>query len=913
MYSRLRVQRKAAAASQQHRRLFRPFADETQPGTHTPPISESLPTYGFDLSQISIFPPQPNAVQTKQAVGLLIQRDDSSKVAAAKKPTYRVGWTDAASSEAKSGVTQAPQNTGWNAGEFKVGKIRRIPIQGLKQGNQESAMFNRDGKTAVASQESAAGRAIVLIPENLVQQINAAQPIELLLHFHGHNIADNPLTDYRQQQGKGTVYDVEYAKIEQQLEASNRPMIAVLPEGTSRSQFGEFNSDAYLQEVYDALVQANILQQKPNVQRVALSGHSGGGDAAGRLFNSKNAPTKMSDLILFDGIHDGGAAAIVWVENRLKQDLAYLTSGISEAKQLHYLEGSSRFRGYYTTGYAKRYKNLGEAIDTWFENHANHLGGSSSTVYQKLHDNYRTIPVGHSNHFTVMSDAVKKQAGKKQAGDKGAHWSPLLDALNALPPTATSAPAGSASTSIPPVPTIAPPSTDQHTTQLPPPQPESSKRTDQHPAISAATKHAEALGGSLGATIAALITIAPQLVLQLLTQIVGGQHGLETITDDKALIRTSPPELQSTGQILPQGSQVEVLQITVENGKEYALVQQVVPNGVGRSHPLRGWTRKSNLGQTSASEKKPPAIATHETKPVVATEQPTQTPTEFKKVKFGRSLPQVDGVLTLADKNPEDWFSNFTNLTFLGRPLKTPIHTSLAAHLQAVEAKFAAKYGSAEAAGKQFGLTEHIAGSREKSKTAAYSMHIFGLAIDLDPGKNPYIANGNKTMASSNTVFHRVGMLLLNQPLKFDKVYGTKDADIQKAYTQNQIIDAALEEYFSYSQASAETDQKLAELLQKATNPEWQGKTLEEARAIIKKDIQTCAALWSRKGQEEQISKHGMMSLKEELVIGMGLDWGGRYGDFMHFDMRNRGTGEEIYNAIGKYKKQLEKEKKAAK
>lgn len=55
----------------------------------------------------------------------------------------------------------------------------------------------------------------------------------------------------------------------------------------------------------------------------------------------------------------------------------------------------------------------------------------------------------------------------------------------------------------------------------------------------------------------------------------------------------------------------------------------------------------------------------------------------------------------------------------------------------------------------------------------------------------------------------------------------------------------------------------------------------------------------------------GFLNLKKELVTGMGLDWGGGYGDMMHFDMRNRGVGRKVNQARLGYEREKEKEAEA--
>jgi hypothetical protein len=63
-------------------------------------------------------------------------------------------------------------------------------------------------------------------------------------------------------------------------------------------------------------------------------------------------------------------------------------------------------------------------------------------------------------------------------------------------------------------------------------------------------------------------------------------------------------------------------------------------------------------------------------------------------------------------------------------------------------------------------------------------------------------------------------------------------------------------------------------------------------------------ARWNRAREKQlkTIRQGGMMNLPPELVRGLRLDWGARYGDNMHFDMRtDGGVGEKVFAAIRKY------------
>ena len=96
-----------------------------------------------------------------------------------------VGWTDA-----------SQEGRAWNADERGVGKVRRIPLEGLAEGLQkdraktwvwDDQAANKGHfameSTAIGSlsPESATGKAIVLVPEGL----DATQKIEVLVFLHG--------------------------------------------------------------------------------------------------------------------------------------------------------------------------------------------------------------------------------------------------------------------------------------------------------------------------------------------------------------------------------------------------------------------------------------------------------------------------------------------------------------------------------------------------------------------------------------------------------------------------------------------------------------------------------------------------------------------------------------------------------
>ncbi|WP_119079209.1 M15 family metallopeptidase [Chitinophaga alhagiae] len=292
-----------------------------------------------------------------------------------------------------------------------------------------------------------------------------------------------------------------------------------------------------------------------------------------------------------------------------------------------------------------------------------------------------------------------------------------------------------------------------------------------------------------------------------------------------------------------------------------------------------------------------------------------------KKSKLAelREAPSVylKAIVKAAGEDPDKWFSSFTQVTFLGRKLKPGqyVHVSLARLLQKTEAKFMEQYPgkSATAIGDALGLTqEGMAASRGTSATATYSYHMFGLALDINYNGNPYIQPG--AHAAFNQFMKKVG--LLNSGTAIPVISwdawasnSLKPDDYMRLYDQFAVLDKHLERYFSYLENPA----ALQARLDATQNGYWYGKTLAQATAVIKKDLKDLTNAWkgSRKNPEAIFRKGGFLALSRAFVEGMvkaGFDWGGRYGDMMHFDMRTTGVGAKIETAKNAYISKKRKE-----
>jgi hypothetical protein len=324
-------------------------------------------------------------------------------------PSPHLGWNRSEAAVKDASIAAGPKGPPESSeqvrigNERRIGSIRRIPIAGLTQGNL-------DPNRVPEAEEAADGRAIVLLPATL----DPTEPAEVVMHLHGHNVG------YRQRKlpGKhrslrvGTVRDVDTDRIEQQIEQSGRPYIAVLPQGTTQSGFGRLTPRAYIDEVFRALTSAGIWSSAPPIKKILLTAHSGGGEIISTMMAEPGQPRMPANLklvALFDAINGDKTEfpnVKTWVIEQLELDLTALTAaGSSSEQKYRYLHTSMRFRAYYTdSSYRPRHERLEKAINAWFALNAGTLGGITSEFFSMLRGNYQVIPVGPVSHEVIMSE-----------------------------------------------------------------------------------------------------------------------------------------------------------------------------------------------------------------------------------------------------------------------------------------------------------------------------------------------------------------------------------------------------------------------------------------------------------------------------------------------------------------------------
>jgi hypothetical protein len=263
--------------------------------------------------------------------------------------------------------------------------------------------------------------------------------------------------------------------------------------------------------------------------------------------------------------------------------------------------------------------------------------------------------------------------------------------------------------------------------------------------------------------------------------------------------------------------------------------------------------------------------------------------------------------------DPDNFFNRFVwNATFLGRPFTAPIHEHLAEHLRGVEREFADKYGGPDkdpkVAGDNLDLgSEHHAGARQASGTAAISMHMFGLAIDVNHYRNPYLKAGGEKKVPQK-VFVSISQLMEGKENKLD--LGASDEDAGKKYARLSAHNQMVVEYFALADPANEKD--LQHKLTHAAGP-WKDRDVNAARKQIEDDLKALGTATQRGNDLAMLRERGYLQLREEVVRGMKMNWGAFYGDMMHFDMRSDGDiGQHISHEIVKYLAELAKEQELA-
>ena len=287
-------------------------------------------------------------------------------------------------------------------------------------------------------------------------------------------------------------------------------------------------------------------------------------------------------------------------------------------------------------------------------------------------------------------------------------------------------------------------------------------------------------------------------------------------------------------------------------------------------------------------------------------------------------------------KDPKKWYDEMVSINFFGRKASR-IRPEFAKQLKLAEKKtlerFAAidpKLKDPRRAAEHMGINEAYKTSRvfRKEKPAYQSMHLFGLAIDVNIKNNPWVtpegSKPEKTRANKKLFREFVNRMdgLVKMEDTAEYKYVRPDTEIsdhnefESVYDGYSKVDKQAEKYF----ALLSNDEELQRLIDNSEHDDWKDIKLSKARKKIKDDLNLISQKASRKGSKKNFAKQGIMDLNKDFVMSMHeaeLDWGGKYGDMMHFDMRFHEFGNKIQVAKSnpkvralKRKMKAEKEKK---
>ncbi|HZI54031.1 MAG TPA: N-acetylmuramoyl-L-alanine amidase, partial [Chitinophagaceae bacterium] len=299
----------------------------------------------------------------------------------------------------------------------------------------------------------------------------------------------------------------------------------------------------------------------------------------------------------------------------------------------------------------------------------------------------------------------------------------------------------------------------------------------------------------------------------------------------------------------------------------------------------------------------------------------TVMPATFTKTSFSVSTEIAKGatessydftrrMIRAIGEDPDMWYKNFTRTTFLGVSIEGPIHIEFANVLRKIETDFVSTispfYRSICHVRDKLGITtDTFSGGRREPTAALKSMHLFGLALDVNMVGNPFVRNraikhnaGTRKeyiqpngITTTNDVLINADNLLGGNTVKF--AYGL-------TYDVYSAINSVLTRYLTL----LNNDSLLQYAIDHTSSAEWKSIPLVKAKVKIQKDLDTLATALVRWTKREELKTKGFLNLSKTFVEGMqkgGLDWGGsRYGDMMHFDMRTTGVGKRIHDAIAR-------------
>lgn len=284
----------------------------------------------------------------------------------------------------------------------------------------------------IAALKGVGPAAVVLItPAAALALAGKDAEVHVLMHYHGITGGYGDVGGVGKQRAA-------WDQIGPQMEASGRPMIAILPQAGIRADEGwGFGKAASKPTEYIAGVMAQLAAQEKWAATpkyaIAVSGHSGGGfQAAYALAHG----LKAEEVILLDGINGWIelGSMITWVESKLNDAAARLkAAGADAKKQDEALANTVQFRAYHhgrdldpvkdkvdlsepleknqdavgDRGYSGRYAILKDRVDQWFAKNGGQLG-DALRARLRSHFDIRGVPGSEHEDVVGKSHGIEK-------------------------------------------------------------------------------------------------------------------------------------------------------------------------------------------------------------------------------------------------------------------------------------------------------------------------------------------------------------------------------------------------------------------------------------------------------------------------------------------------------------------------
>jgi Domain of unknown function (DUF4157) len=358
---------------------------------------------------------------------------DAAEVEADRAADAMIRGQRASVSAAGAAVMRAPGDPGPAPTE-----PMKVELQGLTTVAQSNMWA---GKVAIGH------RAVAFVPPGLPLD----QPVEVLVLLSGEN------TDWSSQ------IELARSKVAATMQALNRRLIALLPQGTPASQFGSqstpgdqfkgsvlpgrpsnapdaphgaipqsedrgFDTEAFIVEALGKLVPSPLAKLPPRGKTI-LAGHSEGGHAATTIMTGEGRsrpPANLGEVILFDGINADSGASLArveeWLATQFAHDRGELQRAATPQAQLAYLATSMRFRNITTSGLGQ-YEDRNTALTDFLLRFFSAQAGAFAPE----------VVLAWSQNYKVERSTARTHGGLVGGG--------LAQGLGALPPPGSAAPA----------------------------------------------------------------------------------------------------------------------------------------------------------------------------------------------------------------------------------------------------------------------------------------------------------------------------------------------------------------------------------------------------------------------------------------------------------------------------------------